>query len=585
MGDCTTDPRNRGATDDAVRGAVWEGGVDASGATSQWRIIVEIGLSAGHLLVAQLEREGVKRVYGVPGESYLDLLDGMYDSTIEMVITRHEGGAGFMALAEARLTGRPGVAAVTRGPGAANAAIAVHTAYQDATPLVLFVGLIPVTDRGREAFQEFELEGWFGSTSKKVVILEDPAAAARVVADAMHTAANGRPGPVIVGLPEDVLTYDVGTATVTEPLAVSRPAAAEQSMDELRRRLNTAERPLMIVGGEGWHDGSGRDLVVWAARHGIPVLADFRAYDAVPHAYEGGNAYVGALGYGRLDQNADLLDAADLHVLIGTVRGDVMSDGFTLGQDVSTVIVAPGSTLGHSGRIDQLIVADPQAFVRQLPALTIDHPYASHWLAEARSAYEEFVEPRPDGAKDDYVDLGAISAVIREEIADDAVITYGAGNHAGWATRYVIHRSPASLVAPRNGAMGVGIPAAVAASLVFPGRQVVSFAGDGCFMMNGQEIATAVAYGARFTALVFDNGVFGTIRDHQTAHYPGRPSGTALVNPKFDEWAQAFGAYGARVDRTEDFRQAFRDALRFDGPSVISLRQDPAGRPPSTSAR
>ena len=276
-------------------------------------------LSAGHLLVAQLEREGVRRVYGVPGESFLDVLDGLHDSPISTVVTRHEGGAGFMALAEGRLTGLPGVAMVTRGPGAANAFIAVHTAYQDATPMLLFVGLVPVPDRGRDSFQEFDLTGWFGSTAKKVVMLDDPTSAARVVAESVHVARSGRPGPVVIGLPEDILTLPAGTSRPVQPLAVPRPRAAEAELKELVRRFEHARRPLIVVGGEGWSAESGQELMRWATRHSIPVLADFRAYDAVPHDLEGTGAYAGSLGYGRGDHAARLLDEADLTVFLGEI--------------------------------------------------------------------------------------------------------------------------------------------------------------------------------------------------------------------------------------------------------------------------
>ncbi|MEU4013671.1 thiamine pyrophosphate-dependent enzyme [Microbacterium sp. NPDC028030] len=534
--------------------------------------------SAGHLIVAQLEREGVERVYGVPGESYLDVLDGLHDSSIETVITRHEGGAAFMALAEGRLTGRAGVAMVTRGPGAANAFIAVHTAWQDATPMVLFVGLIPVSDRGREAFQEFDLTGWFGSTAKHVTTLDDASSAARVVTEAMRIARSGRPGPVVIGLPEDVIRLSAEGATTLEPTAAAGAEAGSSAVEELVARLTRSERPVVVVGGEGWSAETGRTLIDWATRHGVPVLADFRAYDAVPHD----GAYVGALGYGRADNAAALFDDADLIVFIGTARTDVLSDGYRLGHDAATVVVLPGEPTGHSGRLDQLIASDAANFVARLPQLGVTFDDAR--LQRARDAHLRFSTPSTGSvAAEGYVDLTEVMAALREELSSDAVITYGAGNHAIWPARYLPHQAPATLVAPRNGAMGMGIPAAVAASLALPGREVVSIAGDGCFMMNGQEIATAVGYDAPFVAIVVDNGVFATIREHQEAHYPGRPSGTHLTNPDFAALARSYGAHGETVSRTADFRDAYRRARASGLPAVLHLSQDPAVRAPSTA--
>jgi acetolactate synthase-1/2/3 large subunit len=534
--------------------------------------------TAGHLIVAQLERAGVKRVYGVPGESFLDVLDGLHGSSIETVVTRHEGGAGFMALAEGRLTELPGVAMVTRGPGAANAFIAIHTAHQDATPMILFVGLIPVADRGRESFQEFDINAWFGSTAKKVVTLDDAASAARVVDDAIFTALSGRPGPVVIGLPEDVLVHAIESGTV-EPRKVSRPAPAAPDLAELEARLAAASKPLIVVGGEGWTQESGEALAGWASRHGVPVVADFRAYDAVPHRSD---AYAGFLGYGRSDANAERLDAADLIVFLGCVRGDVHSDGYTRGLDADTVVVnADADLLGHFGRMDQHITADVTAFSIVLAGMESAVQPAAGWFADARADYLKFSSEQPDGGTG--VDLGVVMEILKQEMADDAVLTFGAGNHALWPARYLQHNSANSLAAPRNGAMGMGIPAAVAASLAYPGRQVISVAGDGCFMMNGQEIATAMGHGARFIVLVVDNGIFATIREHQEAHYPGRPSGTHMTNPDFSALARSYGGYGERIEKAEDFAAAFRRAVESGLPAVLHLPQDPTTRSPKSN--
>ena len=540
--------------------------------------------TAGHLIVAQLERAGVRRVYGVPGESFLDVLDGLHDSAIETVVTRHEGGAGFMAVAEGRLTDLPGVAMVTRGPGAANAFIAVHTAHQDATAMLLFVGLIPVADRGRESFQEFDINAWFGSTAKKVVTLDDAASAARVVDDAVFTALSGRPGPVVIGLPEDVLVQAVDAATV-EPRRVARTEPAAAGLAQLEERLAASAKPLMVVGGEGWDQSSSDALAGWAERHGIPVLADFRAYDAVPH---GSGSYAGYLGYARSDANARRLDEADLLVFVGCVRSDVLSDGYTRGLDAVTVVVNPDADLkGHFGRVDQHLPVHVAAFAHALAGTASAVQPAAGWLAEARADYEKFSTAQPDAGSADastYVDLDVVMEILNQEMDEDAVITYGAGNHSLWAARYLKHNAANSLAAPRNGAMGMGIPAAVAASLAYPGRQVISVAGDGCFLMNGQEIATAMGHGARFVALVVDNGIFATIREHQENHYPGRPSGTQMTNPDFAALARSYGGYGERVDSAKDFAPAFRRAVASGLPAVLHLPQDPAARSPKTAS-
>ncbi|WP_120520132.1 thiamine pyrophosphate-dependent enzyme [Arthrobacter celericrescens] len=534
--------------------------------------------TAGHLIVRQLERSGVKRVYSVPGESFLDVLDGLHDSPITNVVARHEGGAGFMALAEGRLTDLPGIAMVTRGPGAANAFIAVHTAWQDATPLILFIGLIPVADRGRESFQEFDINAWFGSTAKKVLTLEDAASAARVVDDAIHTALSGRPGPVVIGLPEDVLVHEITTATVPpRPLPVQH--APEAAVEDLITKLSAAQKPLIIVGGEGWTDKSSDALASWSLQHSIPVAADFRAYDAVPHD---SGSYVGFLGYSRGDYLAAAVEDADLLVFLGCVRSDVLSDGYQLGLGVETIVAGPDPDIvGHFGRVDLQINAGVDALVGQLTGRSLDAGRETTWLSGLRAAYELFNTPSADGGLG--VDLSLAMAELKGILEPDTVITYGAGNHSVWAARYLRHNSADSLAAPRNGAMGMGIPAAVAASLIFPGRRVVSVAGDGCFMMNGQEIATAIGFGATFIAVVVDNGCFATIREHQEAHYPDRPSGTQLTNPDFAAWARSFGGHGERVERTEDFRDAFTRAAASGLPAVVHVITDPSTRAPKSS--
>ncbi|MBK0421820.1 acetolactate synthase [Leucobacter sp. CSA2] len=547
--------------------------------------------SAGHLIVRTLETHGVERVYAVPGESYLDVLDGLHDSGVETVVCRHEGGAGFMALAEGRLTGRPGIAMVTRGPGAANAMIAIHTAWQDATALVLFVGLVPVADREREAFQEFSLTGWFGSTAKRVMTIDNADRAGELVAEALRIAASGRPGPVVVGLPEDVLVH-LTDAQAPTPIPAPQPTPSEAELDDLVARLAAAERPAFVLGGDGWQGGEGRALAEFASAAGIPVFCDWRAYDAVPHE---GPAWAGWLGYGRADAVAAGYAEADLLVFVGCTRSDVLSDGYTVGFEAETVIVeADPEATQHAGRIDRIILATPSGFATALAGREAAARGARDdaWMAGRAAAQQRFAAHRPDtsvpGANAEAVarrgvDLGVAFGELDDRLGGNAILTFGAGNATIWAHRFVRHLNPASLVGARNGAMGLAVPAAVAASIAFPDRTAVAVCGDGDFLMNGQEIATAIAHGGAPLVIVVDNGVYGTIVQHQENHYPGRPSGTRMVNPNFAEWMQSFGGFGERVEDTADFAAALDRALAAEGPALLHVVIDSEVMPPASA--
>lgn len=358
--------------------------------------------SAGHLIVDTLEKAGIERVYAVPGESYLDVLDGLYDANIETVVCRQEGGAGFMALAESRLTGRPGIAMVTRGPGAANAMISVHTAWQDATALVLFVGLVPLNDRSRESFQEFSLPEWFSSTAKRVLTIDDEDRAGEITADALRIAASGRPGPVVVGLPEDVLVglTEAPTPTLAE---VAPPTPAPVVIDGLASRIAAAKRPAFVLGGDGWHNGCGAELAGLAASAGVPIFCDWRAYDAIPHSSP---AWAGWLGYGRADAVAAGFAEADLVVFIGCTRSDVLSDGYTIGFDAETVLVSLDmEATQHAGRIDEHIIATPDSFTRALTRTDAGNARdgrqlrggrTDEWMQGRADAQSRFAAHRPD---------------------------------------------------------------------------------------------------------------------------------------------------------------------------------------------
>ncbi|GAA1626931.1 thiamine pyrophosphate-dependent enzyme [Leucobacter chromiireducens] len=535
--------------------------------------------SAGHLIVETLASHGVERVYSVPGESFLDVLDGLHDSPITNVVCRQEGGVGFMALAEGRLTGRPGVAMVTRGPGAANFFIAAHCAYQDATPLVCFIGLVPIADRRRESFQEFSIDSWFGSTAKRVLTIETADQAGAIVAEAMHVAASGRPGPVIVGLPEDLLR-EMTDAAAPAPRAIAAPAPSRGDLTALRDRIAAAERPFLLVGGDSFMGDTGRELADWALANHIPVAADWRNYDAVPNTHA---AYIGWPGYGRRDSIVDALREADLFIGVGAVRSDVMSEGYTVGLDTETVLVSTDAQLlQHAGRVDQLITATPAGFVAELAELDdVRGARTGERVAELRASQERFTAVTEHAPVSTGVDLELVFAELEQQLGDERVLTYGAGNATIWGHRQLTHNVPNSLVGSRNGAMGMAVPAAVAAALVFPERRAVAVCGDGDFLMNGQEVATLVAQGGRALFVVVDNGKYATIVEHQERWYPGRPSGTGMANPDFAAWMESFGGRGARLESNDGIAETVAELLAHDGPALLHLVVDPATPSPS----
>ncbi len=536
------------------------------------------GPTAGHAVVAQLERLGVERVYCVPGESYLEVLDGLRDSPIRTVVCRQEGGAGFMAVADSRLTGRLGVALVTRGPGAANATIAVHTAWQDGTAMLLLVGLVPLRNRHRQAFQDLDLTGWFGTTAKAVVTLDTPERAGELLADAAHLARSGRPGPVVVGLPEDVLLAP-GPAGSTAPRALAEGGADPHDVEAVAGTLARADRPLLVVGGERWTAEAAADLAAWAESAEVPVVADFRTQDVLDNA---SGAYAGWLGFDDAGPAARLLDRADAVCFVGCGNTDVPSGGYTRGADGRhTVLVHPDPALrAHAGGVDRHLLCAPGPFTAALrahpapPAGPRGRERHRTWYAPARAAQEAFTAAHADRPGRG-VDLAVAMDLLRRRLRPDAVVTYGAGNHALWAMRYLTHHRYPSLLAPRNGAMGFDVPAGVAACVAEPDRQVVTVTGDGCFLMNGQELATAAAEGAAPLVVVVDDGQYGTIRRHQERAHPGRVSGTALHNPDFAAYARAFGGFGATASTTDEVGPALDAALSAGTLAVVHLRTDP----------
>lgn len=547
-------------------------------------------MSVGHVgtaIARSLELHDVPRIFEVPGESFLPVLDGLYESSIDTIVCRQEGGACYMAEAHGKATGQPGVAMVTRGPGAANAFVGMHTAWQDATPLVFFVGLVPTSDRDRESFQEFDIKAWFGTQAKRVYVLDDASRASRVVAEAFHLATQGRPGPVVIGLPEDVLHQEF-TGDLCQPLPASHGAFSDADLDFLADELRAAEKPLIFAGGAHWSPNTSAAVQKFAENQQIPVVHDWRASDRIAFSSP---ANAGWLGYGRNDAATELLTEADLVVEIGAVLTDVPTDGYTLRQslDAKNILINTDTTLlGNSAAITRHILASPQAFAEVTEELTkrigVETGTTQHeWFTTAHRNHLAFAnvgkqENWPETAAGT-AHMEAIMESIQQQAPKDALYTFGAGNHCLWAQRYLHTETYPSQLSVRNGSMGYSIPSAVAASLQFPERTVITIAGDGEYLMNGQELATAVQAGGAFLAVVMSNAEFGTIRTHQLNHYPKRVSGTQLNNPDFAAAAVAFGAHGETVTSDQDAAGAVERALaavREGKPAVINVITDQA---------
>jgi len=517
--------------------------------------------SAGHLIVDTLKAHGVERAYVVPGESYLDVLDGLHDADIETVVCRHEGGAAYMAEADGKLGAVPGIAMVTRGPGAANAHVGLHTAWQDSTPMVLFVGLIPFEHRDREAFQEFEPKAWFESGAKRVMVLDHAERASEIVAEAMFAATSGRPGPVVVGLPEDILRETV-SAQIHPCIPVATGGMTVEDWKALQAALVESEKPLFVFGGNDWSDEGARAFTAWLEEHRLAAAAEWRCEGTVPFSSP---SYVGPIGYGRPKPTYDLLEETDLLVFVGTVPGDVITNGFIARQNwdqKNFIVTMDPSMRGRSGPVSHQIVSKPDTFVRDLVRMDLTvKPAWEEFTRRMRAEQVKFAalpEARSDAEQST---MDSVMAHLVPALPADSMVTFGAGEHTNWAHRYFPTEFYASMISARNGSMGYSVPSAVAASLRFPERLVVTIAGDGEFLMNGQELATAAQYGATPLVIVMDNQEYGTIRTHQERMYPHRVSGTQLKNPDFALMARAFGGHGVRVERNEQIAEALAAAL------------------------
>jgi acetolactate synthase-1/2/3 large subunit len=534
--------------------------------------------TGGQLLVDQLVLHGVDTAFCIPGESYLAVLDALHDAPVRLVVARHEAGAANMADAYGKLTGRPGICLVTRAPGATHAATGVYTAFQDSTPLVLFVGQVPRAHRGREAFQELDYDRVFGSFAKWVVEAESAQALAELVARAFHLATSGRPGPVVVSLPEDVLTEEADADDALLARTPIEPAPGDVA--RVRALVEQAERPLVVVGGGGWSQQTASDLQAWAEASQLPVVASFRRQDYLDNTSP---SYAGALTIGHPPALAERVRTADVLVAVGTRLGEIATRGYTTLVPPRTpntlVHVHPDpSELGRVFEADVAVAADSGAFVSAL-----DPVDGSRWAGWTEAAHADYVASLEHRRGPGALDLGDVIAYLRGRLPADAVLTNGAGNFSVWAHRYYAFRRYGTQLAPCSGAMGYGVPAAVAAKIVHPDRIVVCVAGDGDFMMSAHELAAAVQERAAIVVLVVDNGMYGTIRMHQERQFPGRVVGTDIVNPDFVAFGDALGAYAERVERSGDFPSAFERAVAAGRPALLHLRVDPEAITPAAT--
>jgi acetolactate synthase-1/2/3 large subunit len=533
----------------------------------------------GKLLVDQLVVHGTELAFCVPGESFVAVLDGLHDAPIRLISCRHESAAANMAEAYGKLTGRPGVCIVTRGPGATHASVGVHTAFQDSTPLLLLVGQVASDQEEREAFQEIDYRRMFGPMSKWVAQIDRTDRIPEYVARAYATACSGRPGPVVLALPEDMLARE-SDASDAPPYRAVRPHPGAEDIAAVRDLLAGAERPLAILGGAGWTAKATGDLTFFLEENAIPAGAAFRRQDTLDNDSP---SYAGDIGIGVNPALAARVKEADVILAVGPRLGEITTSGYTL-LDPPTprqtlVHVHPGpEELGRVYRAALPILAGPEEFAAAVRDLRVE-PRWRGWTQAARADYEawQVYGPLP-GA----LDLGECIAHLRRHLPD-ATVTNGAGNFSVWVHRFWRWHAYGTQLAPTSGAMGYGVPAALAAKSLDPGRTVVCFAGDGDFLMSGQELATARQYDLPVLVVVVDNGMFGTIRMHQERMFPGRVVGTDLVNPDFAAFARSFGAFGENVERTEDFPAALERALEGGTAAVLALRLDPEAITPQTT--
>ncbi len=530
--------------------------------------------TGGQLIVEALKANGVSRVSCVPGESYLAVLDALYESGIETVVCRQEGGAAMMADTWGRLTGEPGICMVTRGPGATNASAGLHIARQDSIPMILFIGQVQRDAREREAFQEVEYRRAFTEFAKWVGEIDDARRIPEFVTRAFAVATSGRPGPVVLTLPEDMLVEEV-EAPEAKPYTPVEAHPGLSQMAAFAKMLGEAKRPVFIAGGTRWSEESVTGFKAFAEKHKLPVGCSFRRQMLFDHLSP---SYAGDVGIGINPALAREIKEADLVVLLGGRLSEMPSSGYTL-LDIpypsqKLIHIYPeAEELGRVYRPDLAICAAPNDFVAALAS--IDLAGNAAWAGRTASMHEAYLKwSTPPQTGPGAVQMGPIMDWIEANVAEDAIFTNGAGNYATWLHRFHRFRRFNTQSAPTSGSMGYGLPAAVAAKHLFPEREVICFAGDGCFMMHGQEFITAVRYGLPIITVLVNNGTYGTIRMHQEREYPGRVSGTDLVNPDFNAFAKAYGGHGETVERTQDFAAAFERARASGKPAIIEVKLD-----------
>ena len=531
--------------------------------------------TGGQIIVDCLRLHGVNTVFCVPGESYLATLDAFYDvqEEIKLVVCRQEGGVSNMAEAWGKMTGKPGIGFVTRGPGATNASIGIHTAQQDSTPLILFIGQIARDMSEREAFQEVDYRRMFGEMTKWVAQIENAARIPEMISRAFHVATSGRPGPVVLALPEDMQT-ERAVADAGRSCRATQAYPGNFDMEVFRKMLADARKPLVLAGGGGWTQKACNDLTTFAEANTLPVATAFRRQDLIDNRHP---CFAGVVGLGINPKLKNRLDDTDLLIVLGTQLGEIVSGGYTY-----FTFPKPKQTLVHIAagvdEIDKVYQADLgiNAGMAEFCAAATDlPPVDTPWSGETKAAHEDYVAFSTPAEMPGNVNYSEIIGWLSDNLPEDAIITNGAGNYTVWVHRFFRYKQYGTQLAPQSGAMGYGVPSGVAAGIRHPDRVVVSFNGDGCFQMNGLEIGTAVQYGTKTIFIVVNNGMYGTIRMHQETHYPKRKSGTDLYNPDFAALARSYGAIGETVTNTSDFADVFERCCAANGPSLIELVIEP----------
>ena len=528
--------------------------------------------TGGQLLMDSLVALGATRAFGVPGESYLAVLDAMvdHDNVFDLILCRQEGGAAYMAAAWGKLTGAPGLCFVTRGPGATNATVGVHTAMQDSVPMILFVGQVGTDVKGREAFQEVDYAAFFGPLAKWAVEIDNVDRVPEIISRAWTVALSGRPGPVVVALPEDMLVA-TSDAAPCGPVVIPEPAPSPADITGIRDRLASAERPVILLGGTRWCAGSARALAAFASENDVPVVAAFRFHDLIDN---GCPAYVGDAGVAMNGYMKTLLRDADLILAMNIRFGEATTDGYSLftAPHMSATLIHSHASDDEIGKIyapDLPVHAGPNTMATALAGIDLPaNPSRTAWCEAGRAAYlSSLTAPAQPGD----ADMGVITAHIQKTLPADAIVTHGAGNFSIWPNKFLSYGRDQRMLGPQSGSMGFGLPAALAAKVHDPSRFVLCFAGDGDFQMNGNELGTALQAGLNPVILIINNSSYGTIRMHQERHYPARVSGTEIVNPDYMGIASAYGFHGERVTRTDEFPAAWDRACAAPAGAIVEI--------------